>query len=74
MYYVAAMPKKKLNTREKKERLAGDLRLFIQQYGRKAQKGLDPNDRRYSLEVEKKVAKHLKPDALDALLRDDEDL
>ena len=66
------MPKKKLNADEKRERQAGDLSLFIQKYGRKAQKGWEPNDRNYSRKVEKKIKKHLKPTKLDALLRDDD--
>lgn len=66
-------PKKKLNSREKKERLAGDVQLFLQEYGRKAQKGVEPNDRKYSRKIEKKIQKHIKPEVLDALLRDEED-
>ena len=46
--------------------------LFAQQYGRKAQRGVEPNDRRYSREMERKL-KQLKPERLDLLMRDDED-
>jgi len=45
---------------------------FAQQYARKAQKGIEPNDRRYKRQIEKKV-KNMNPEELDRLLRDDED-
>jgi hypothetical protein len=51
--------------------LAGDLGVFVRRYGRKAQKGKEPNDRRYSEETEQKL-QHIKPEIMDALLRDDE--
>ncbi len=38
---IAQMPTKKLNLDEKRERLAGELRLFVHEYGRKAQRGED---------------------------------
>jgi hypothetical protein len=44
----------------------------MQQYGRKAQKGKEPNDRRYDAKTAKRV-KRLKPVELDRLLRNDED-
>ncbi len=61
------MPKKKLGWRE---RLSADLKLFVQQYGRKAQRGIEPNDRRYSRKLEAKM-RRMSPEQLDALLRDD---
>jgi hypothetical protein len=39
--------RKRLNATEKRALAAGALRRFIDQYGRKAQKGVEPNDRRY---------------------------
>jgi ribosomal protein S18 len=54
----------------RKEREAAAVRRFVKQYGRKAQKGIEPNDRRYDRKIEKAV-KRMKPEALDALLRDD---
>ncbi|HEY5339062.1 MAG TPA: hypothetical protein VIJ85_12715 [Rhizomicrobium sp.] len=66
-------PKKKLNVAEKKELLAGEMHLFVQEYGRKAQKGIEPNDRKYSRKIEKKIRKHIKPRVLDTLLRDEDD-
>jgi hypothetical protein len=46
--------------------------IFVQQYGRKAQRGVEPNDRRYSRELEM-FLKQLRPEELDWLMRDDED-
>jgi hypothetical protein len=48
------------------------LSLFVRQCGRKAQKGTEPNDRRFDQETAERIKRHLKPAALDALLRDDE--
>lgn len=59
-------PKKK---RRKTRRLTeADLGLFVKQYGRKARKGFDPNDRDYSREVEQKIKK-MKAEDIDRLLR-----
>jgi hypothetical protein len=48
------------------------VRTFVAEYGRKAQKGVEPNDRRYSEEIERLI-KRMDPRELDTLLRDDED-
>jgi hypothetical protein len=54
-------------------RKAEALALFSRQYARKAQKKKEPNDRRYDRRVEQR-AKRMKPEQLDALLRQgDED-
>jgi hypothetical protein len=50
---------------------AAALHTFIRQYGRKAQKGVEPNDRSYDPAIERAI-KHLRPEELDRLLRDDE--
>jgi hypothetical protein len=50
---------------------AAALQLFVKQLGRKAQKGVEPNDRHYSREVEL-AASRLRPEELDELLRDGE--
>jgi hypothetical protein len=47
--------------------LADQLGAFVQQYGRKAQKGVEPNDRKYSGKLEELV-KHLPPEELSELL------
>ena len=63
--------RKQLNATERRALTAGALRRFVDQYGRKAQKGIEPNDRAYDRKVEKTV-KRMKPEHLDELLRDDE--
>jgi hypothetical protein len=50
-----------------KASLAGKLGRFVQQYGRKAQKGWDPNDRSYDRKLEAKMKK-LSPEELSDLL------
>jgi hypothetical protein len=60
------------NAAERRALAAAELRTFVVKYGRKAQKGVEPNDRRYDEDVEKAV-KRMKPEKLDKLLRDDED-
>jgi hypothetical protein len=64
--------KRHLNAAEKRARKAADLQLFVQRYGRKAQKGTEPNDRRYDRRLEKAV-KTMPPETLDRIIRDDED-
>jgi hypothetical protein len=61
-----------LNAVEKRALQAADARLFVQQYGRKAQKGVEPNDRRFDEDYAKAV-RRMKPERLDQLLRDDEE-
>jgi hypothetical protein len=48
-------------------RLAAQLSSFVKQYGRKAQRGEEPNDRRYSREAEDAM-KRLSPGELSAVL------
>ncbi|MCA3777431.1 MULTISPECIES: hypothetical protein [Burkholderia] len=52
-------------------RLAGELGVFAKRYGRKAQKHLDPNDRRYDHDVERTM-RRLSPADLSDLLAGDE--
>jgi len=68
------LPRKRLNTDQKRALKAASVKKFVQQYGRKSNKrgGLDPNDRTYSGDIEKSV-KRMRPDELDRLLRDDEE-
>jgi hypothetical protein len=65
------MPKK-LNHDEKRALKAAEVATFVQQYGRKSQKGVEPNDRRYDRQLEATIKK-LPPEELDSLIRDDED-
>lgn len=53
--------RKKLNSVEKKGRKAIAIQLYVKQAGRKAQKRIEPNDRRYSHEIQKAVGL-MKPD------------
>jgi len=59
------------NADEKHGLALGIVRTFMRQYGRQAQKGVEPNDRRYDTKVAKKI-KRMKPTELDRLLRDNE--
>lgn len=70
---IIKKPKRKLNASEKRELQGTDLRQFMREYGRKAQKGQEPNDRGYSRDAEKRV-KRMKPEELDKLLRDDDEV
>jgi hypothetical protein len=65
-------PRRRLNADEKRALKAETVRRFVTQYARKAQKGVEPNDRRYARDVEKGV-KRMNPEALDSLLRDGEE-
>jgi len=40
---------------KRKNKISGELGVFLQQYARKAHAGLDPNDRTYDRELEKKI-------------------
>jgi hypothetical protein len=60
------------NSEERRARKAAALQLFAKQYARKAQKGVEPNDRRYDREIEAGLCR-MSPEELDSLLRDGED-
>jgi hypothetical protein len=53
-------------------RLAAQLSSFVKQYGRKAQRGEEPNDRQYSREAEQAM-KRLPPEELSAVLNSELD-
>jgi len=57
---------------ERRAKEAAVLQLFVKQYARKAQKGVEPNDRHYDRKIEDRV-RRMPPGKLDALLRDGED-
>lgn len=54
------------------DRLANEVALFVQQVGRKAQKGVEPNDRKHDHELERRL-KHMSPIDIDKLIRTDDD-
>ena len=58
--------------RKTKEAIAKELATFVRQYGKRAQKGKEPNDRSYDPTIERYI-KRLKPEDLDVLLNGDED-
>lgn len=58
--------------RNRQSRQAGALGVFVKRYGRKAQKHLDPNDRRYDHDVERTM-RRLSPADLSDLLADADD-
>ena len=62
-------PESRPKKRRKKRRVTeADVGLFLRQYGRKAHHGHDPNDRRYSRDVEKKI-RGMKAEEVDRLIR-----
>lgn len=64
------MPKQTKSKRKRK--LEGEIGAFIRQYARKAEAGIDPNDRGYSREIEKLI-KRMKPEELDELMHGSEE-
>ncbi len=72
MVETDAPKRRRLNADQKRALKAATVSIFVQQYGRKAQRGVEPNDRRYSRELEMSL-KQLRPAELDWLMRDDED-
>ncbi|KVH71318.1 hypothetical protein WJ42_27230 [Burkholderia cepacia] len=61
-----------MSIRNRTSRLAGALGVFVKRYGRKAQKHLDPNDRRYDHDVERAM-RRMSPADLSDLLAGDHD-
>ncbi|KML45192.1 hypothetical protein VL15_36790 [Burkholderia cepacia] len=60
-----------MSIRNRQSRLVGELGIFVKRYGRRAQKHVDPNDRRYDHDVERTIAR-LSPAALSDLLVGDD--
>jgi hypothetical protein len=52
-----------------KQAIARRIGAFLQQYRRRAQKGQEPNDRRYDPKIEQYL-RRLKPEEVDALIND----
>ena len=57
---------------KRKKKLNADLGNFLDQYGRRAHRGHDPNDRRYDRDLEEKI-KRMDPEELDAIIRGEEE-
>jgi len=61
-----------LNADQRRALAAANVKKFVDECGRKSQKGVEPNDRHHDRKVERSI-KQMKPEALDQLLRDDEE-
>ena len=55
---------------KRSKKLVGDVGAFVKEYTRKAQKGVEPNDRGYDRKLEHTI-KHMKPDELSELMSGD---
>lgn len=64
--------RKRQNNAEKRQRLAADVQLFAKKYARKAQKGVEPNDRKFSKRTLARI-KQIEPGDLDHLMRYEDD-
>jgi hypothetical protein len=64
--------RRRLNAEQKRALKAADIKRFVQQYGRGASPGFDPNDRGYDREIEQMV-RRMSPEQLDRLMREDEE-
>ena len=70
---ILARPKRKrLNVIEKREHKAAAVQDFVKKAGRKAQKGKEPNDRRYDRDIERQTD-HMSPEVFYELIHDGED-
>lgn len=61
-----------MKVRERKQRLGAATARYLRQIGRKAQKGVEPNDRQYDRELDEKL-KRMRPEDVDALFRGEGD-
>jgi hypothetical protein len=60
------------NADERRALKVASIADFVRKYQRKAQKRVEPNDRRHDVEIERSI-KRMHPLALDRLLRDDDE-
>ena len=60
------------NAAQKRALKVAEIRRFLQQYGRVAQRGIEPNDRKYDREIEETI-RHMSPEELDRLIREDDE-
>jgi hypothetical protein len=58
--------------KKNKKAIAKEFGTFLRLYGRKVQKGCEPNDRRYDPEIEHEL-RRLKPEEIDRLMNGDDD-
>lgn len=64
--------RKHLNVAQKRALKAASMALFSQRYGRKAQKGTEPNDRKTGKGAAHRM-RRVSPETMDRLMRDDEE-
>src|SRR5262245_46873746 len=62
-----APKRKRLNRSEKRERKAAAWQLFVKLVGRKAQRGVEPNDRKHSKRMDRSL-RRMQPELLDRLV------
>jgi hypothetical protein len=65
-------PKRRPNRDERRALQGAELASFVTQYGRRAQRGVEPNDRRFDQDTVRRV-RRMNPSELDRLMRDDEE-
>ena len=56
----------------RKKNISNELGTFLRQYGRRAQKGREPNDRAYDRDIEKQL-RRTKPEDLDRMMHGEGD-
>jgi hypothetical protein len=61
-----------MKVREKKQRLSDATACYLRQIGRQAQKGVEPNDRRFDHKLDEKL-KRMRPEDVDALFRGEDE-
>lgn len=59
---------KRLSASEKRERRAASWQLFVKQIGRKAQRGVEPNDRKHDVPMDRSL-RRMRPEDFDRFTR-----
>jgi len=67
-----AVKRKRLNVSDRRARKAAAWQLFVKQIGRKAQRGVEPNDRKHSVGMDRSL-RRMRPEDFDRLARDGEE-
>jgi hypothetical protein len=67
-----AKPRRRLNADQRKALKAARLAIYLREVGRKAQRRMEPNDRRDTYGLGEKI-RSISPEEMDRLLRDDEE-
>lgn len=62
---------RRLNADERRAVKAAEVQRFVTKYGRKAQKGVESNDRKHDKKTERAI-RQMDPIELDRLMREDE--